>query len=258
MRIVDQCGVCTSWTPDALQMIEQAGRTCYKSEAHITINSATAFVRMLIKRGHEAMIEHAYATFRFVCDRGLTHEPVRHRLASFAQESTRFCRYSGGIVVVKPIDRNRLISTIGIWRSRGTVLQIGSDKKDIFELMVFPCDGLNCNAGCERNGVFACNTGVSDCPYHLWEDACRNAEVSYLAMLDRGIKPQIARAVLPTCLKTELVMTVNFREWRHVMRLRMSEAAHPQIQVLIRQVYDWFKGIFPVIVEDIVPSGGLP
>ena len=76
------------------QRIEGAGRTCYKSESYISPESARRFVTNLIQRGHEAMIEHAYMAVRFTVDRGVSHELVRHRVASFAQESTRYCNYS--------------------------------------------------------------------------------------------------------------------------------------------------------------------
>jgi thymidylate synthase (FAD) len=81
-------------TPDPLKVIERAGRVCYKSEDRITDESAEAFVRGIIKRGHDAVIEHATATFHIICDRGVSHETVRHRLASFCQESTRYCNYA--------------------------------------------------------------------------------------------------------------------------------------------------------------------
>lgn len=77
-----------------LKDIEKIGRTCYKSENLITEDSSKIFVRNLIKCGHEAMLEHNNITVRFICDRGVSHELVRHRLASFAQESTRYCNYS--------------------------------------------------------------------------------------------------------------------------------------------------------------------
>jgi len=85
-------------TSNALQVIELAGRTCYKSEEKITDTSAPAFVAMILKRGHESVLEHASATARFICDRGVTHEIVRHRIASYSQESTRYCDYEGGHV----------------------------------------------------------------------------------------------------------------------------------------------------------------
>ena len=92
---------------EILKRIEKAGRTCYKSEDRITAESATAFVRMLIERGHESVLEHASITVRFVCDRGVSHEIVRHRLASYSQESTRYCNYSNdrfgsGLTFIKP------------------------------------------------------------------------------------------------------------------------------------------------------------
>jgi len=79
---------------ELLKQIEKVGRTCYKSEGNITEDSAIKFVTGLISRGHEAMIEHNSISVRFICDRGVSHEIVRHRLASFGQESTRYCNYS--------------------------------------------------------------------------------------------------------------------------------------------------------------------
>lgn len=79
---------------DALKNIENAGRTCYKSEDKITENSCQQFVQNMINRDHTAMLEFADATVRIICDRGVTHEIVRHRLFSFAQESTRYCNYA--------------------------------------------------------------------------------------------------------------------------------------------------------------------
>ncbi len=81
-------------TPDPMKQIELAGRTCYKSEDRITPTSSEDFCRRMRKSGHHAMLEHACASFRIVTDRGITHEIVRHRLASYAQESTRYCNYS--------------------------------------------------------------------------------------------------------------------------------------------------------------------
>lgn len=90
-----------------LKHIERCGRTCYKSEGKITDDSTEGFVRRIIKRGHEAVLEHESISLKFVCDRGVSHEIVRHRLASYCQESTRYCNYSKGdfggeITVIKP------------------------------------------------------------------------------------------------------------------------------------------------------------
>lgn len=91
-----------------MKRIEEIGRVCYKSEGKITEDSYKKFIGNLIKRGHESVLEHCSVTVKFVCDRGVSHEIVRHRLASYSQESTRYCNYSGDqfgneITVIKPV-----------------------------------------------------------------------------------------------------------------------------------------------------------
>ena len=76
-----------------MRTIERAGRTCYKSEHNISDGSAEKFISNILKLGHESVIEHEKITVRFICDRGVTHEMVRHRIASYSQESTRYCNY---------------------------------------------------------------------------------------------------------------------------------------------------------------------
>ena len=167
-------------TPDPEKQIEIAGRTCYKSEDKITEDSARKFVATLYKSGHHAMLEHCVASFKVITDRGVSHEIVRHRIASYAQESTRYVNYS----------KEKFGSQISVIRP-----------------------------------PFANDPA----PLTIWAKACRNAEKSYFAMLEAGCKPQIARSVLPTCTKTEIVITMNLREWIHFFTLRISKAAHPQI-----------------------------
>lgn len=88
-----------------LKHLERIGRVCYKSEEKITDESAPPFIKKLIERGHEAMIEHFSISVKFICDRGVSHEIVRHRIASFAQESTRYCNYGkqGEVVFIEPL-----------------------------------------------------------------------------------------------------------------------------------------------------------
>jgi thymidylate synthase (FAD) len=186
---------------DMLRRIERAGRTCYKSEAKITQDSAEKFVRMVIAKGHESVLEHEKATVRVVCDRGVSHEIVRHRIASYSQESTRFCDYAkaGEIQVIQP-------------------------------------------------------PGLGEICLTLWADAARTAEAIYNNMRGWGLPPEIARSVLPTCLKTEIVMTMNLREWRHFFRLRTAKAAHPQMRELTIPMLAEFKRLIPVVFEDILPE----
>ena len=308
-------------TPE--QFIERVGRTCYKSEDKITETSAAKFVSNLIKRGHEAMVEHwtlifkaatpgiydlikldmhrfvedttldiehpvphlrftcknygdkhrciisgnvrawrdfaritfagyglippylrsvmkAYPVFfpeyqdwvqginnmssalmpisvsdlrgrkehsvhhdvtvKFTTDRGISHEIVRHREASYAQESTRYCNYSGDkygkeISVVEPIDIYNLV-----------------------------------------NGHQA---------YDSWADACLDGELGYFNMLSNGCTPQTARSVLPTCTKTEVIMTAPLGEWDHVFGLRCAPDAHPDIQHVMKLARNEFYALFP-------------
>lgn len=283
---------------DPIKKIEKCGRVCYKSEDKITEDSAEKFVANIIKRGHEAVLEHASFIFqvsynvyedlrekvmfvenrypvkmylrftdsdgyvvsgnvrawrdffffagvppymndfveanstlfpefkndspftlkggkwsirqisandlvstyqrlvhedvsvKFICDRGVTHEIVRHRPASFCQESTRYCNYSNGkfggeITVIKP-----------------------------------------------------CFFKENSTRYLNWFVACESAETAYNAILEDGGTPQEARDVLPNSLKTELIMTSPLMEWCHFFNLRMSPAAHPQMQEVASYAYD--------------------
>ena len=188
-------------TPKPEEQIEHAARTCYKSENRITKTSAQELIKVLIKNGHYAMIEHSVAAFRFVTDRGITHEIVRHRLASYAQESTRYCNYSKSkfgkeVSFIEPPD-------------------LDSETRQ------------------------------------LWTQACLFAEKTYLDMLKNGCSPQIARSVLPNCLKTELVMMADFAEWRHFIKLRLSPKAHPQMRPLARIVLEILIAHAPTVFEDL-------
>ena len=188
---------------ELLNIVETAGRVCYKSEDKIKEGSAEEFIRNVIKRGHEAVIEHGVLTAKFVCDRGVTHEIVRHRLASYCQESTRYCNYSA--------------------------TKFGSEITVIQPLYLEP--GSNA--------------------WNIWELAMKGAEATYFGLLNEGLSPQEARAVLPNSLKTEIVMTANLREWRHFCKLRSSKAAHIQMREVAGMLLNILKTNYPVFFEDI-------
>lgn len=103
MKIIEQSYEILSLPDDLLQMIEAAGRTCYKSEDKITPDSAVGFVTRMRDHGHHAMLEFGDIIVRFITNRGVTHELVRHRLFSFAQESTRYVRYDGQMEFIRPV-----------------------------------------------------------------------------------------------------------------------------------------------------------
>ena len=118
-----------------MKHIEKAGRVCYKSENNSSNDSAEKFIRNILKRGHESVIEHASITFKIVCDRGVSHEIVRHRIASYSQESTRYCNYSqdkfgNELSFIKPCFWETDSESYKIWES--TMLQI---EKNYFSLI---------------------------------------------------------------------------------------------------------------------------
>jgi len=205
MNIIQPSVELLSITPNASKLIELAGRTCYKSEEKITECSADPFVEKIAHvYKHESVLEHATATFRIITDRGISHELVRHRLASYSQESTRYVNYGnekngGGINVIEP-------------------------------------PGLQDESPEGYNGSRI-----------VWQAAMRLAEDAYLKLIALGVKPQIARSVLPTCTKTEVIMTANFREWLHVIKMRTAENAHPQIREVIGKVQEILAGECPVL-----------
>lgn len=189
-----------------LEKIEKIARVCYKSEDKICPGSAEKMVKSLIKNGHFAMLEHDSMSIKIVCDRGVSHELVRHRIASFAQESTRYCNYSdkkfdGEITVVKPYS-----------------LEQGSKE------------------------------------YLVWKHACEECEQHYFELLKIGVKPEIARAVLPNSLKTEVVMTANMREWRHFFELRAcgkTGKTHSDTCKICCKILATCKKFFIILFDDL-------
>lgn len=187
-----------------LKSIEAAGRVCYKTEDFRLTDSDDSYKKFcanLIKRQHFSVIEHASMRVRIVTDRGVSHEIVRHRIATISQESSRYCRY----------DQNRFGNQISVIRPPGL-------------------EGVN-----EK----------------IWLDHVQYSEKSYMELLANGVTPEIARSVLPTCLKTEIVMTANLREWRLIFQLRTSAVAHPQMRSLMIDGLNKAKELFPIIFDDI-------
>lgn len=189
---------------EIIKDIEKIGRTCYKSEDKITNDSAIDFVKLIITRGHESVLEHKIISVKFICDRGVSHEIVRHRIASYAQESTRYCNYS----------------------------------KDKF--------------GKEITVIQPYFWGYDTHAYEEWSNAMIDAERYYFNLIKWGVSAQEARSVLPNSLKTEIVVTMNLREWRYFLKLRTSEKAHPQMRELTVPLLNTFKEYLPEIFNDII------
>lgn len=195
-----------------LAHLERAGRTCYKSEDHITPESAKKFIKMIIERGHETILEHFTVTVRVICDRGVSHELVRHRIASYSQESTRYCNYS-------------------------------KDKFGNELTFIEPCfwnnEKLEHEVGFFRNKK------------NLWGVTMLKIEEAYFLLLENGATPQEARSILPNSLKTEIVMTLNLRSWRNFFQLRTPQAAHPQMREIAIPMLKAFQENIPVVFDDI-------
>lgn len=197
-----------------LHNIEAAGRTCYKSEDKICTDSAAKFVKNIIARGHESVLEHQSLSVRVVCDRGVSHELVRHRIASYSQESTRYCNYAGGVAFIIPPWCN-------------------IDEGDYNNSRLSP--GL---------------TGVE----LAWFGLCNSAESTYIYLINSGWSPQQARSVLPNSLKTEIVITQNLRQWRHFFNLRAAGIAgkpHPQMLEITIPMLREFKKVIPIVFDGI-------
>lgn len=186
-----------------LKDIERIGRVCYKSEDRITDVSSKSFIKTILRSGHESVIEHSKITVKIICDRGISHEIVRHRIASYSQESTRYCNYSkqkfgNELTLIKPY----------FWE-------------------------------------------VDDEKYDVWLKSMQIIENSYNELILLGAKPEEARSILPNSLKTEIVVSMNLREWRHFFKLRTSKQAHPQMREIAIPILNTMKEIIPIIFDDI-------
>lgn len=188
--------------------IADAARTCYRSgdrerweeQPGSKVRDDIQLVKKLVERGHEAMLEHGWLSVRFWCDRAVANEIVRHRLFSFAQESTRYVNYDkNGFEFVLPVGRSG---------AEDTIIRI----------------------------------------------ACHKAATEYEALIREGASPQVARAVLPLCTATEIVVSGNLREWRHFLKLRTAPDAHPQMRALVTPLLEKLQVMVPVVFDDIRTS----
>lgn len=183
------------------RLIEQAGRTCYKSEDRITPDSSKAFIDKLTKLQHLSVLEHSCASIRIITDRGISHEIVRHRIASYSQESTRYVNYT-------------------------------NEKHGAGDIQFILPEGL---------------TPVQE---HMFLQKYEADQKFYNAVIEAGCTPQQARDGLPNGLKTELVMTCNFREWMHFLTLRTAPAAHPKMRTLAKKVEKLLQKVAPNVFKE--------
>jgi len=208
MREVEQQAELVQITANAEHMLERIARVCYNSESRMQcddcndgsckkcVTRRTEFLSGLKSKHHDSIFEHAVATFKLTTDRGITHELVRHRLASYTQSSTRYIKHDDGMPVVVPFFR-------------------------------------------------------TEAEERIWRGAMYVAEDAYAKMLAGGTPPQIARDVLPTCTAATLFVTANFREWRHILQLRLAAGAHPKIRALALLIWRQLAPHCPVYFDDL-------
>lgn len=206
MKIIQPSFEILGYTPNLTKIIEMGIRTAYKSEDKIKDGSDVEIIGRIKNFKHESTLEHGSITVKFVTDRGVTHELVRHRIASFTQESSRYCSYGKS--------------------------KFGS------EITVIEPFFFNVNES-------------SDVVYAEWKTGCEFAEAAYMRLLALGAKAQEARSVLPNSLKTEIVVTANPREWRHIFALRTVKEAHPQIRQIMCPLLAKFRTMWPILFDDV-------
>jgi thymidylate synthase (FAD) len=189
---------------EILRFLEVAIRTAYKSEDRIGPDSHKKIIKMIMSKEekHESVLEHVGFTFRIVCSRGVSHELVRHRLASYTQESTRYVSYG-----------KRPPQAILPWHL------LAYDDPEMFT---------------------------------YWHKGMDIEFKIYLGALRRfGWKPQEARGFLPNDCKTEIVTTMNLRAFRNFCRLRTAPTAHPDMQVIAREILRQLMGLCPLVFGDM-------
>ena len=194
-------------------IIEQAAKTCYKSKLASTEETKNKFVNKIINiNHHESVAEHVSATFRLITSRDVMAEITRHRLASFSIESQRYVNYEkSGLKFIPPqrIDRN------------------------VLNYMV-------------ENNPFEPSTNFD---VYTWYNHIQAIELNYIDLLEQGWKPEEARSILPNCTATEIVMTANVREWRHILQLRTANSAYAEMRILAKQIKDNLIKVSPTCFD---------
>lgn len=197
-----------------LRQVEVAGRVSHRSEDAMTTETWEKFIRNVVMgHGDWSIVEHVGVAVDFYVDRGITHEIVRHRLASYTQESTRFVNY----------------------------------EKKMPPSFVEP-PGLTDEVQRAGNGE-----PVEPSTREMWRHAIHVSEDVYKRLLARGLTPQIARSVFPNALASRIIMTCNLRNWRHFLLMRTTREAHPQMREVTIPLLAEFKEKVPLLFDDIEP-----
>ena len=203
-----------------MKHLEVAGRVCYRSEGNITEESADRFIKSIISRGHESVIEHIQVSAIIICERSISHQIVRHRLASHSQESQRYCNYS------KERFDGQIRYIIPTW--------LENEEAELKEYLEYG------------------SSPYISIPGQIWIESMLKSERDYKELIRYGWTPEQARTVIPNSAKTELMMTMNLREWRHFLNVRGESGADPQIVKLANILLEDLYSYLPAVFEDIV------
>ena len=207
--------------PFLMEHVERCGRICYKSEDRITEGSAEQFVKRICKSGHESVLEHASATAIVVCSRACSHQLVRHRIAAYSQESQRFCSY-GKVNSLKVICPPNIGLLPGDYERVGWMTQLNGQNVRLTE------------------------------QHESWIRDMGCAYSAYKRELTQKIKPEDARYLLPNATKTELAVTFNLRQWRHVFQERaLNKHAQWEIRAIFSSILDDLSERIPAVFADL-------
>lgn len=223
MKILKNQGSFDILTPqyqldNILSHLELAGRTCYRSEEKITPESNLKFVRSILRSGHHSVIEHeSVSVVFFNISRGFTHELVRHRLAAYSQESTRYVDYT---------------------------------KKGVYDL-----DGIHLEIISPPHQDENKQVPLEDGRLMSFVDMATEVEKFYKALRQAGWTPEDARQILPIGIRSQIVITTNLREWRHILSLRTEKHAHWEIRSVLCHLLQELRLRIPVIFDDFVFVG---
>ena len=223
-----------------LKHIERCGRVSYRSEDKISEDgeSAKKFVAMLIRNGHESVLEHGSLTVEFTVDRAIANELVRHRMASYTQESTRYCNYS------KDKFGGDLTYILPYYLKKGYDIFKEIDDDDSCESIEMAFYAWEDELSEEEQDSFW--------KFYHYYVAAYNCENEYLDSVNSGRStPEEARWMLPLGLATKIVVTANYREWRHIFKLRCNKHAHPEMRRIMCALWCVLNVKIPVMFEDI-------
>lgn len=232
-----------------LYLVAEAAGLCYGKE--VPREQREDFIRKRVKAKHESVVEHAYLSVLFTVDRGITHELVRHRVASFTQESTRFCSYD------KETEEDGAHVTFVMPNWVSDVVNEGTytldiQKDDGYMSLVW----ASTSSGSETYQMDQLPDEVA-----VWMSQMNSHSEGYLLAKRADAKecPNLhtnnyARGLLPNCTKADIIVTANMREWRHIFRLRalsQTGPAHPQMLEVMVPLLQECKQRFPVFFEDL-------